>query len=495
MTPSYSPDGRLLAATIVNPETGRSVIEVRRARTRAVVFTVDLGPDVAPADSAFSPDGQTLAYTRYDAATGEPLGLGLVDVLGAHTTRVLTFDVPVAEPAWRADGTSLVVTAFDTAEGLSVVCVTCTKSTPINGTSGGYSPEVAPDGTIWFISSSGAASLLRKRVANGTASTVRSSTTVVYSRPRQTPDGTIYVGTDTPSESDPAQSYFEVVSVSPAGAASDGWTPVQGWQSLGRAFYGYDMRQVPSPGTAQFTGNGNDDLVARDGSGNLWAYAADGGRVAGRVLVASGWQGMNAVVAAGDLTRDGRADVVARDGSGRLWLYRGLASGKLAARTGLGSGWNGYTILGVGDWNGDDNADLVARDGAGTLWLYPGNGRGGISVRTRMGSGWGGMTALVASGDIDFDARADLIARDRAGVLWLYPGNGATGFLSRRQLGTGWGSFTAMLASEITNGRADLWVRTSSGQLISWDIGGDGAIISNTRTPHGYGWNGMLLAS
>lgn len=496
VTPAYSPDGRLLAVTRVAPETGRSVLEVRRARTQSLLFAVDLGADVAPADPAFSPDGQTLAYTRYDVATGEPLGLGLVDVLGSHVKRSLTFDVPVAEPAWRPDGTTMVVTAFDAAEGLSLVCTTCTKATPISGTSGGYAPEVALDGTIWFVSSSGSASLLRKRVPSGTVTTVRSSTSLLYSSPRLAPDGTLYVGTDTPAESDPTQSFFSVVSVSPAGPSSDGWTPIEGWQSLDSGFYGYDVRQVPSPGTAQFTGNGHDDILARDGSGNLWAYRSDGhGGTAARTLVASGWQGMNAVVAAGDLTRDGRADVVARDTSGRLWLYRGLASGKLAARTALGSGWNGYAILGAGDWNRDDNADLVARDGAGTLWLYPGNGRGGLTLRQQMGTGWGGMTAIVASGDADFDTRPDLIARDKAGVLWLYPGNGATGFLARRQLGTGFGSFTAVLASEVTDQNAWLWVRTTSGQLISWQIWGDGAIVSNSRTPLGYGWNGMLLTS
>lgn len=54
------------------------------------------------ADPAFSFDGQTLAYSRYDTVTGAPLGPGFVDVHGAHATRTLTANVG---KLWAYQGT------------------------------------------------------------------------------------------------------------------------------------------------------------------------------------------------------------------------------------------------------------------------------------------------------------------------------------------------------------------------------------------------------
>ena len=122
-SPRYSTDGRLYAATkVIDDATGRAVLEVRRASSSALVFTVDLGTGAFPADPDFSPDGQTIAYTRYAADTGRSLGLGFVDVFGPHTKTVLDTTTRIGEPSWRPDGTSLVVSTFGvTTPGLAVV--------------------------------------------------------------------------------------------------------------------------------------------------------------------------------------------------------------------------------------------------------------------------------------------------------------------------------------------------------------------------------------
>ncbi|MFE6223690.1 FG-GAP repeat domain-containing protein [Streptomyces sp. NPDC057854] len=83
-------------------------------------------------------------------------------------------------------------------------------------------------------------------------------------------------------------------------------------------------------GAGDLNGDGRADLIARDTSGVLWLYPATGKAdvpYGTRVRVGSGWQGYSLVSSPGDLTDDGRADLVARDGSGNVYLYKGTGSG------------------------------------------------------------------------------------------------------------------------------------------------------------------------
>ncbi|GAA5033877.1 hypothetical protein GCM10023258_34110 [Terrabacter aeriphilus] len=498
VAPAFSADGRLYAVTRVAGPAGHPVLEVRRASTSAVVFTVDLGAGVMPADPAFSFDGQTLAFSRYDAG-GEPIGVGFVDLFGAHAVRSVTTVPAVAEPAWRADG-SLVVSTFGTDDdGLGVLCRTCTTVTPLAGTSGGYTPEVAPNGTIWFTTDDGARSTLKRKTTNGVVATVRSSATDSFASPRLTTDGSLFVERDVPDPADANAYTVGVHRVDLAGAAdgSDDELSAIGWEEApsSTTLHGWDVRQVQGKGTSNRTGDGHHDLLARDGKGALWAYRNTGMELDGRAQIGSGWGLYRTFVSVGDLTGDDQADLVARDVDGTLWLYRGrLGSGGFLERTRLGTGWGGYTVVGPGDWNGDGIADILARDGRGTLWLYPGTGRGTLAARAQVGTGWSGMTALVASGDVDFDGRTDLIARDGAGRLLLYPGNGTGGFLARRQIGSGWGGFTSITVSEATYGRALVWARTASGELRGYEIYGDGAFVPGSYS-EGTGWGSFLLTA
>jgi len=150
---------------------------------------------------------------------------------------------------------------------------------------------------------------------------------------------------------------------------------------------------------SDLNGDWLNDVVAREGvSGALWLYAGDGrGGWLPRRQVGTGWQGMAVIDTAGDLSGDGKADVLAREAAtGYLWLYPGNGSGGWLPRVLVGSGWQGMDIVfGSGDFTGDRAADVLARERAtGDLWLYPGNGAGGWLSRTRVGTGWQIMDAL-----------------------------------------------------------------------------------------------------
>ncbi|KUM37169.1 heme peroxidase [Arthrobacter sp. EPSL27] len=242
-----------------------------------------------------------------------------------------------------------------------------------------------------------------------------------------------------------------------------------------------------------FNGDGNTDVIARDGSGQLWLYPGTGtGDWFTRINLGGGWNVMTSIVSAGDFNGDGDADVIARDTNGELWLYRGTGTGDWLQRQSLGGGWNVMTsIVAPGDFNADGRADLIARDSSGRLWLYPNNGAGDWFTRVDLGAGWNIMSSIVAPGDFDADGKVDLIARDSSGELWLYPGNGQNEWFTRESLGGGWNTLNAITAPGDMDGdgKPDVIARDTSGQL--WLYPNDGAGDWFTRIDLGGGWSPM----
>ncbi|MEV5280179.1 N-acetylmuramoyl-L-alanine amidase [Streptomyces sp. NPDC052811] len=204
---------------------------------------------------------------------------------------------------------------------------------------------------------------------------------------------------------------------------------------------------------SDFRADGRGDLIARDTSGVAWYYKGSGNPAApfgDRVKLGAGWGAFNALVGAGDLTGDGQADLIARDGDGKLWFYPGTGGPAFGQRTQIGSSWQIYdAILSTGDLDGDGKGDFVAREPSGKLWFYPGTGSSiqPFGDRHQIGSGWNIYNAIVSSGDLNGDGKPDLTGRDADGKLWFYPGNGGTvqPFGDRRQIGSGWNIYNTLL--------------------------------------------------
>jgi hypothetical protein len=55
----------------------------------------------------------------------------------------------------------------------------------------------------------------------------------------------------------------------------------------------------------------------------------------------TGWKGMTAVAASGDLSGDGETDLLARDTAGTLWLYRYPGISRIR----IGGGWNAMKAI------------------------------------------------------------------------------------------------------------------------------------------------------
>ncbi|MEU5435155.1 VCBS repeat-containing protein [Streptomyces sp. NPDC020719] len=227
--------------------------------------------------------------------------------------------------------------------------------------------------------------------------------------------------------------------------------------------YGYAPNQDGSLGDRQDVGKNwtnEKDLTQVDHnadgrSDGFWYRTTDGYLRyfmwgVGDYTVGGGWNTYNHIWSVGNLGGAEAGDLLARDGSGNLYIYLGYGDGTLTSRYKVGGGWGQYTqIAGNGDLTGDGKADIVARDGDGTLWLYQGTGnyKAPFKPRTKIGGGWNTYNALVSIGDMDGDGRTDLVARGNDGTLWLYKGTGdaSAPFKSRVKIGTGgWNAYTQL---------------------------------------------------
>lgn len=489
---AYSPDGRRVVYAWAADATSPVSLWVRPANGTGTGVQLNADPGVF-FEPDWSPDGTSVVATEQVSDT--ETHLVRVDV----RTRAVT-DIPgsanLSHPTWLRNGVDLVATdlSSDTAPLVRLRTTTGARAA-IPGTESGADPDASPDGTqLLFTTWSGVDTdptyLKRVAVAGGTPATVsQSAATGDLWGPRWEPDASHVLWLD-------EQGLWRA---SPTG--QDLGYLGSGRSTDTRLLYSIDLRRPVSAGTSDFTGDGRNDVLARDSTGTLWLYPTRdiSAPFYPRRKVGTGWQGFTSVVAPGDLNGDGKADVLARDSTGTLWLYPGngavTSSSSWRPRLKAGSGWNGMTaLLTPGDWDGDGLADVLARNRYGDLLLYSGNGIGGVRAGRKVGAGWNGMTALVGAGDLGIDGRSDLVARDSSGVLWLYPGNGTGGFLARRKFGTGWNTMTALVGIESFGSQTDivLLARDTSGRLWYYYTL-TGLRLESNRYQVGSGWNGFSV--
>jgi hypothetical protein len=221
--------------------------------------------------------------------------------------------------------------------------------------------------------------------------------------------------------------------------------------------------------TVDWYGNGTQDVITTDSSGNLWVIPT-GQHTSNptRTQIGTSWGGYT-IAGAADLNKDGHTDVVALDSTGNLWFYPGTSTGALGSRVQIGTGWGSYSFAGVRDWNGDGIPDVVAKDSSGNLWMYPGTGTGTLGSRVQIGTGWQNYT-LDGLTDWDKDGHTDVVATDSSGNLWLYPGDANHDTATARvSLGTGWTGYTIAGLQDVTgDGNPDIITRSPADTLFAY---------------------------
>ncbi|MCT9010394.1 VCBS repeat-containing protein [Streptomyces rhizosphaerihabitans] len=100
-------------------------------------------------------------------------------------------------------------------------------------------------------------------------------------------------------------------------------------------------------GAGDLNGDGIGDVLARDKAGTLYRYNGTGtGLLKDRVKVFSAWgASYNAIVGVGDITGDGKNDLVERDTSGNVYRNAGTGTGSFGSRVKITGGWQGYKGL------------------------------------------------------------------------------------------------------------------------------------------------------
>ncbi|MYT73026.1 MULTISPECIES: VCBS repeat-containing protein [unclassified Streptomyces] len=97
-------------------------------------------------------------------------------------------------------------------------------------------------------------------------------------------------------------------------------------------------------GVGDLNGDGIGDVLARRTDGTLFRYDGAGdGTLKDRVTVFTDWGSTyKTIVGVGDITGDGKNDLVVRDTSGNLYRNDGKGNGSFTSRTKIASGWSTY---------------------------------------------------------------------------------------------------------------------------------------------------------
>jgi hypothetical protein len=184
-------------------------------------------------------------------------------------------------------------------------------------------------------------------------------------------------------------------------------------------------------GTADFNGDGRDDILWRNDNGTVlnWLATASGGFADNSVNFVANPGASWHVAATGDFNGDGLADILWRNDNGMVVDWLGQSSGTFTDNSvhSLANPGTAWHIVGSGDFNGDGIADLLWRNDNGTVVDWLGQSNGGFADNSahflvNPGSSW----HVVEIADVNGDSNADLVWQNTNGTVldWLGQLNG-----------------------------------------------------------------------
>lgn len=278
-----------------------------------------------------------------------------------------------------------------------------------------------------------------------------------------------------------------------SGGAMDGGTKIgNGWGALNLTMIDFD-------------GDGSQDLLAQEKSGNVVLYRSNGAGgfiKEARKVVADGWNVYTSLTVASDFTSSGSTGFVRRDAAGGLSYVSVPGNSTIGVPTTIGTGWATYLIAGGENINLNhpttppvvkpqpnpairSTSDVVTTDSSGILWRYPVT-NATLGTRTQIGSGFTGVKSLHVT-DWNADGILDLLIQRSAGQLYLYPGNSADGFGSPITLATsGWSGYDMTVGQWIRSGKyPSIVAQTTNGTLIAFSTTNGTSLAAGTTLTQG----------
>jgi hypothetical protein len=203
-----------------------------------------------------------------------------------------------------------------------------------------------------------------------------------------------------------------------------------------------------------------------------------------------------------DWTGDGNSDVVGEDFNGNLTLYQGYGANPalnpgFVQQEPLGSyDWNTLAkLMRVSDFDGTGDKGLLAIQNDGTLVYYPNDQYGNVdpSNPQTVGSGWDQFSNVIAINNFTGDGNLALIGAEPGGQLFLYE-HGKNGWIdgNGKEIGVGFNQFTTLMPFQWTNdGHVGLLGVTPNGDLTFYGVDGNGNWTNGNGVAIGGGFAGF----
>jgi len=153
-----------------------------------------------------------------------------------------------------------------------------------------------------------------------------------------------------------------------------------GWVDKSANTFVYYSERNPDEVTSKETGDFDSSLLAGHPTANYQALKYD-------ETVEDVTLNFSQTTSA-DFNGDGQADIIARDTAGNLKMWTHNPGGYFNAARQVTAGWN-FTQTAAADYDGNGKADLIARDDStGTLAIWAGHGDTTFGTKAELTGGW-----------------------------------------------------------------------------------------------------------
>jgi len=274
------------------------------------------------------------------------------------------------------------------------------------------------------------------------------------------------------------------------------------WGRIAAAFLG--IAALPAL-AADFNGDGKQDLLWRNHTGNAVVWQMNGLAVASRFTVSPARDSGAAIVGGGNFFGSSPGAILWVDSSNQLSLWRvGNGVVQQSCAVAVDPGWS---FLGIGDVDGNGIDDVAWRLPDGSVNVYLMNGCVApqtITLAATANAAW----TFLGIGDVDTKSTGALFWRDSSGAVILWRVHNGSGVLTSTLAAGTYASWTVAAVADFDgDGRTDiawrdpggtqaaLWLMNGTGYTAAAIVPAHGAVFSHPNTIFAAGFDSAAAAA